>query len=164
MNRTSKIFQAAYVVDDIDVSIESWMRVAQIGPFFLMRDTVTEIKCYGKPARLLADVAFCQAGPMMIELIQPKETDCDLYRDPGYHHQTYWADDFDAEIARFAAMGVELACEGQSGSARFAYLDTVHLVGCLTAITERDTQFVDFFQSVANAAENWDGSDPVRII
>lgn len=170
MVESREIFQAGYVVADIDAAMHNWMRVAQIGPFFISRDVRANLVYRGQPGEILADVAYCQAGPIMIELVQPKSAGPNHYRDTvpegtdAYHHQAYWTDDFDGELERFKAMGVEVAVQGQSGSVRFAYFDTSHLVGCMTEILERDPEFVAFFEKIAAAAQDWDGSDPVRPI
>lgn len=170
MSKTNKIIQAAYVVDDIDAAMERWMRVAGIGPFFVMRDCAPDVTYRGQPGVLLADVAFCQAGSMMIELIQPKSTGPNLYRDTvpqgtdGYHHQAYFTDDFDAELARFADMNVEIATQGKFGTLRFAYFDTCHLIGCMTEVLSHDPEMDKVFQMIADAAEDWDGTDPIRVV
>ncbi len=170
MFESNQIFQAAYVVEDLDAAMDNWMRVAQIGPFFVLPDCAPDVIYRGQPGELLADVAFCQAGSTMIELIKVKSDGPNHYRDTvpkgtdAYHHQGYFTDDFDAEVARFAAMGVEAACLGQFETTRYAYFDTTHLVGCMTEVLERDPLILDMFKKVADAAENWDGSDPVRMI
>lgn len=164
MVKTNQIVQAGYIVDDIDAAMADWMRVAEIGPFFVMRDvSPDEVKFWGQPGDLVADVAFCQAGPLQIELIQPKITNR-AFHTLGYHHQAYWPDDFDAEIARFAAMDVEVALFGRSGEVRFAYFDTRGLIGCYTEIVEHNDGFVAMNRHMAEASVNWDGSDPIRPI
>lgn len=172
MDQNSEIFQAAYVVDDLDTAIDGWRQVANLGPFFVMRDACPDTFFYrDKPAEgFLSDLAFVQAGPVQIELIQPKSSSPNLYRDivpagtDAYHHQAYWHDDLDAEIARFADLGVEVAAHGTAGSMRFAYFDTRHLVGCITEVLERDAGMAAMMQGFADAAVNWDGSDPVRVL
>lgn len=50
---TNKVRQAAYVVDDIDAAIDRWMRIANVGPFYVMRDCAPQNVIYrGLPSRL----------------------------------------------------------------------------------------------------------------
>jgi hypothetical protein len=170
--QTNTIHQAAYVVDDLDAAIDRWMRVANIGPFYVMRDCMPENVIYrGQPTEgFLVDIGFCQAGPVQVELIQPKMSGPNVYRDSvppgsdGYHHTAYFTDDLDAEFARFAAMGVEVATQATFGALRYAYFDTRDLVGCMTEVLEHDADLEGIFKMVADAAVDWDGSDPVRLI
>jgi Glyoxalase/Bleomycin resistance protein/Dioxygenase superfamily len=168
---SGQIFQSAYVVDDLDASIERWRKIGNIGPFFVMRDCSPESLVYrGHKGELIADIAFCQSGAMMIELIQPKSSGPNLYRDTvppgrdGFHHQGYFSDELEAELARFDAMGVEVATKANFGTLRYAYFDTSHLIGCMTEVLQRDPAIESIFQMIADAAVDWDGSDPVRLI
>jgi hypothetical protein len=93
-----------------------------------------------------------------------------LYRDivpagaDTYHHQAYWHHDLDAETARFASIGVEKIAHGTAGAMRFAYFDTRHLVGCITEVLEHEAGMAAMMQGFADAAVDWDGSDPVRLL
>jgi len=125
----------------------------------------------GQPTEgFLADMALCQAGPVQIELIQPRSSGPNVYRDSvpvgsdGYHHFAYFTDDLDAEFARFSTMGVEVAAQATFAALRFAYFDTRDLVGCMTEVLEHDAELEGIFKMVADAAVGWDGSDPVRIV
>lgn len=171
MNNPS-IFQAAYVVDDLDEAMDRWRRAMKVGPFFVMRDCAPEnVRYRGRPSTdLLADFAFCQAGGLQIELIQPRSSGADVYRDTvpvgvdAYHHHAYFAPDLDAETARFADMGVEVAMEGTFGALRFAYFDTYHLLGFMTEVLQPDPDIEAMFTMIAEASIDWDGSDPVRTL
>lgn len=171
MYKTNKVTQAGYVVDDIDAAIERWMKVTGIGPFYIMRDCAPENVIHrGRPGELLMDIAFCQAGPVQVELIQPRSAGPNVYRDSvpagtdAYHHQAYFTDDMDAEFARFAAMGVEVGYQATFGPMRYAYFDTRQFIGCMTEVMEHDANVEGMFQMIADAAVDWRGSDPVRLL
>jgi hypothetical protein len=55
-----------------------------------------------------------------------------------------------------------VAARGSFGTLRFPYFDTRHLVGCLTEVLERDPVTEGMKKMVADAAIDWDGSDPIR--
>lgn len=169
MYRTNEVMQAAFVVDDLDAAIERWMTTIQTGPFFVLRDASPENFIYrGKPAKIVMDIAICQAGPIQVELIKPKSAGPNIYTDmvPAgaqvYHHQCYVTDDLEAERARFAAMDVELAQEADTGGIRFAYFDTRKRIGCMSEVVQRSEGFDDLSKMIADAAVDWDGANPVR--
>lgn len=167
----NEVMQAAYVVDDLDVAIEGWRKTMPTGPFFVIRRATPENFRYrGKPAELVIDIAFCQVGSIQVELIQPKSAGPNVYSDSApikgqfYHHQCYISDDLEAEFARFAAMGVEVAQQADTGGVQFAYFDTRHLIGCMTEVVQRGEAMEGLCRMIADAAVDWDGSDPIRII
>jgi hypothetical protein len=172
MTQTNKIFQAAYVVGDLDAAMDNWRRVVDVGPFFVSRGGAVDTLFHrGQPIEgFSADLALAQAGPVQIELIQPMSSGPNVFSDSvpagtdAYHHQAYFTDDLDAEFARFAAMDVEVAWNGSVGELHFAYFDTRHLVGCMTEVLEHEVNIEATFRMVADAAVAWDGSDPVRLI
>jgi methylmalonyl-CoA/ethylmalonyl-CoA epimerase len=168
---TNQITQAAYVVNDLRAAIDRWMTTSNIGPFYIMENCEPENVIYrGAPGQLKMDLAFCQAGPVQIELIQPTSTGPNMYRDSypegteGYHHQCYFTDDLDRDFAHYAALGVEVAVQATFGSLRFAYFDTRHLIGCMTEVMQHDEAVEGMFKMIADAAIDWDGTDPVRMV
>lgn len=171
MYKTKEVMQAAYVVDDLDAAIEGWLKMAQTGPFFVIRNAAPENFRYrGEAAEIVMDIAFCQAGPIQVELIQPKSTGPNVYRDMAraeaqfYHHQCYITDDLEAECKRFAAMGIEVAQEADTGGVQFAYFDTRHLIGCMTEVVQRGEAMDGLCNMIADAAADWDGSNPIRML
>lgn len=169
MYKTKEVMQAAYVVDDLDSAIESWLKMEQTGPFFVLYNASPANFSYrGKPTEILMDIAICQAGPIQLELIRPKSTGPNVFRDMGpagkpfYHHQCYITDDIEAERARFAAMGIEVGQEADSAGVHFAYFDTRKLIGCMTEVVQRSEGFEGMCKMIADAAVDWDGSNPIR--
>ena len=170
--KTNNIHQAAYVVNNIDRAIDHWIRTANVGPFYVMRDCTPENVVYrGEPSEgFMCDVAFAQAGPVQIELVQVKSPGPNIYRDTvpfgkeAYHHQAYFADDLDAEVDRFAAMGVEVGTRANFGAVQYAFFDTTHLIGCMTEVLQNDAGLKALFKSIAEASIDWTGSDPVRVV
>lgn len=161
--------QAAYVVDDLDSAIERWRSVIDAGPFFVFRNASPDNFRYrGQSSEALLDVAIGQAGPIQVELIQPKIQGPNIWRDgvpagtQAYHHQCYVSDDLEAEIARYAAKGVDVGIQANSGEIHFVYFDTRHLIGSMTEVVQRSDAFDGMCKMIADAAVDWDGSDPVR--
>lgn len=169
MLSTNKIIQSGFVVDSLEVSIARWIRTASIGPFFVMEDVRPDNVLYrSEPASLNMRIAFAQAGPTQIELIQPLGAGPSIYRDSvpfgadGFHHVCYFTEDLDGEGARFSALGAPVACQARFGAMRYAYFDTRHLISCMTEVMEHDAAVEGMFAMIAKAAIDWDGRDPIR--
>jgi hypothetical protein len=113
--------------------------------------------------------ALAQAGSMQIELIQPTGDGPSAYRDtvpmgrPGFHHIALWSNDVDADIALYVEQGFDVAARGRaSGIVDFAYIDTSAVLGHMIELVQGSDMIRSVFSGVADAAINWDGTDPVR--
>ena len=163
------VFQNAWVVDDLEAACMKWVREMGIGPFFISDyDNVFEDMTYrGEPAPLNMTVALAQAGPVQIELIQPKVDRC-AYRDSvpagqmGFHHVCVWTHDIEQDTAYFESLGYPAANIGRVGTTHFAYYDTRPLMGCMLEVVSRNEGTEARFAEIARAAEHWDGTDPLR--
>lgn len=169
MPNITRFFQHGILVNDLDEAIERWLRSARVGPFYVMRHVqVADFLYRGQPATIDFSTALAQAGPLQIELIQQHSAGPSAYRDTfapgqeGFHHLCTFVEDFDAEVAHHAAHGSVMAAEGAFGDMRFGYLDTRTQIGCMTEIIEDRASIRALFKLVADAAEGWDGRDPVR--
>lgn len=161
--------QQAYVVDDIDAAIQHWIKAWGIGPFYVLRHAQWQnLRYRGQPATVDASFAMAQAGPIQIELCQQHNAAPSCYRDAfpegkgGFHHVATVSHDYDAEIARLAAAGFEVAMDGTFGEMRFAYVDTRSVGGFMTEVLSNWGPVNDTHKMVAEASIGWDGSDPVR--
>jgi len=162
-------FQAAWVVNNLEEAMQRWIKTARVGPFFVLANVdIQHARYRGEPTTLNFSAALAQAGPIQIELIEQHDDAPSAYRDTfavgqeGFHHLCQFVDSYDESVARHAAQGSPIAHCGQTGDMRFAYLDTRPSLGFMTEIIE-DRQFArDLFKIVADAAVDWDGSDPIR--
>lgn len=151
-------FQLAYVVDDIPSAVDRWVRRGA-GPFFTNKRHVT----YNGPDPLApTQVAAGQLGPMMIKLMVPREGGF-LPSSPGFHSVVSLVDDFDAACAAFEEQGHPIVVRAEtSWGLHFAYADTRAELGHEWEIIQFEPGMVGYFDSIAAAAEGWDGSDPIR--
>ena len=163
------IFQNAWVVDDVEAACLKWVEQMGVGPFFVTDyDNVFEQVSYrGEPAKLDMIVAIAQAGPVQVEIIQPKVERC-AYRDSvpagtdAFHNMCVWTDDIDADTEYFESLGYAAANRGAVGDIEFAYYDTRPLMGCMLEVVTRGPGIIERFAQIAKAAEDWDGRDPIR--
>jgi hypothetical protein len=161
--------QICWVVDDLDAAMRHWHQTANVGPFYAIRSPlISDFRYRGAPGTLDMDAALAQAGPIQLELIQPKGNTPSAYRDavaPGQtamHHLGKISDDYDEECSRYRNLGFAAAHSGRVGDARFTYFDTRPSLGCMVELIERDDAILEMFKIVADAAVDWDGREPFR--
>ena len=164
------IIQMAYVVEDIQKSMELWASKLKVGPWFLLPHFTGEEPVYrGQPSRADIKLAMSFSGHMNIELLQPNNDAPSVYREHierrgyGFHHWGVATWNFDQDVARYRAAGHETAfiCKVPSGG-RVAYMDTVREMGGYTEFIELGGAFEDVFGRFYRASIDWDGKDLVR--
>ena len=68
------VLQMAYVVEDIDASMRTWIEELKVGPWFLLEHFTGERGTYrGVPADVDVALAMAYAGHMLVELIAPHD-------------------------------------------------------------------------------------------
>ncbi|SEH72532.1 Glyoxalase/Bleomycin resistance protein/Dioxygenase superfamily protein [Mycolicibacterium rutilum] len=167
------IRQIGYVVTDIDRAIASWLQLG-VGPWFVMRDLTLTAQYRGHPCEVTQSLALSNSGELQIELIQQQSTGPSVFTEflnskgEGFHQFAYWADDFDATLAALTQAGWAVVWRGgEDVGTRFAYVEPpagtapVAQVIEIMELTEITRGMADF---VRDAAANWDGTDPVRVL
>ncbi len=138
-NRT--LFQVAYLVNDLQASMQRWSDVHGAGPFSVSPHHRTDRFTYrGTDHEADVSYAFGYLGDLMIQFIVQHDEAPSIYRDmyaageEGFHHQAYLVHDFEAEHQRVAGMGYEPACRLYADGVDAAYFDTRELNGGFTEI------------------------------
>lgn len=167
-----KYMQIAWVVPDLHAAIDHWAKQAGVGPFFYFDDVVYENAIYRgqpwQPVRFHAAIA--QAEDMQIELIEQLEEGPSMFREfvpPGQsrlHHMSTYTDDFEADLAHYRAAGAEVVFSGLMKGAPVCWLDTMATLGFLTELITANPLKEQVFAMFRDAAENWDGVDPIRTL
>lgn len=163
--------QIAYVVDNVEDAAHRMAATLGAGPFFI-GDSIALSHCLyrGTEAPLDHSNACGQYGDLMMELVQQNNDGPSAFRDmyvPGeqvFHHVATFVDDFDAEVARYDALGFEAAniATTEAGGIRFAYIDTRPALGHMVEFYEDTPAIRGFYAMVKDASVGWDGTDPVR--
>jgi len=166
------IIQMCWVVDDLEEAAMQWVKMMGTGPFFFIPHLQYDDLTYrGKPATLDQSSAVCQWGTIQVELFQQHCQSPSGVRDmwsPGQsciQHLTWWANDLDAETRRLEGLGFPtvMTCRLPSVSGmRMAWFDTRPLLGTMVEVYEESEVVRDFYRRVAQAAETWNGDDPIR--
>jgi methylmalonyl-CoA/ethylmalonyl-CoA epimerase len=162
-----KIAQIAFVVDDLEKASLHWAKTFGAGPFFLHdRVPLGDIsEPDGTSAVFEQGAAFGQWGPLMVELItfqrvEPASAAAIICK-TGLSHVAYFADDTAAEVERLEAAGAPALLRLRIGDYDCYWHDARNTVGCLVEHYPYDA-VAGLYGPVADAARNWDGSDPVR--
>ncbi len=165
------MLQTAFVVPDLDVGLDHWIRVMGAGPFVVMRDFVgTDLTYRGQPSTTAVDYAFGQCGEVQVQLIAQPGPGLSIYRDMygpgegGFHHMCALVplDDWDSQVAAFVDAGYTLAASLMT-SAPAVYFDCRADLGCFVELYGRTERSTGFFAHLRALHEAWDGvTDPVR--
>jgi hypothetical protein len=163
----------AYIVHNIERTMDHWIKVMGVGPFFYLKDHTAAGATYrGRATDMRISLAFAQSGSMQIEIIQQHNDAASLFKDfldfgrEGLQHVAFWTQHFDEDMVRYGKMGYEaVQTAGLSGSTnRNAFIEKAGSADVALAIeiSEISGTKGKFFRNIAVAAEGWDGNDPIR--
>ena len=164
--------QTAYVTRDIRATIRHFVDVAVIGPWFLAENMrLTNVRSRGVPTEINMHVALANAGAMQIEIIQPLGKPSTMYDDWLERHPTgllvqhhaVWPVDYEQVCRDATARGWEMILDGEIEIGAFAYFRhpaQPEVTIEVSHLTERRRQV---FAAIAEAAQGWDGTDPLRM-
>jgi catechol 2,3-dioxygenase-like lactoylglutathione lyase family enzyme len=162
------IRQNGYVVRDLDATIATWLDIG-VGPWLLLPHLTQTGSVYrGQPAAPVVSIAFANSGDLQVELIVQEDDSPSLYREfldaggEGFHHLAWWVEDFEAVSATATAAGWPLVQAGDTGMTRFAYFDQGGTTSTVIEVMELTDVTRWMIRTVREAADSWDGSDPVR--
>ncbi|MET0546810.1 MAG: VOC family protein [Caulobacterales bacterium] len=164
--------QLGYVVDNIDAAIRYWTKVIGAGPFFVFEaGEWSKLYHKGKPTDVKMRLSIGQWNNLQIELIEQLNDAPSPYLDfraqnlRGLHHIGVLVDDLDADVAEFTKRGKPPVYHGATPQGfRFAYLVDDEHPGAMIELIERGPASNALVALVADAAKNWDGSNPVRTV
>jgi hypothetical protein len=160
--------QIGYVVDDLDEALEYWVDVVGIAPFFVYRDfELAECFYEGEPITQVISVAFAQAGPVQVELIEQHGGTKSAYlgkASGNAHHVAVWTREYDRDVDRFRMHGLtDMQWGTASGKQdeRFVYFAPSG-PGPMIEVVEVHEPKARTYRAIADAALTYDGSEPVR--
>ncbi|WP_324262045.1 VOC family protein [Altererythrobacter sp. H2] len=166
--------QLAYAVQDVEAAALAHHRRFGSGPFFVLRHVaLARSEHRGVERPFDHSSAYGQWGGVMVELVQQHNPDPSAVHDiyphgsgqEGLHHAALFVDNLEAAIAQFAGEGMPLAqlSVTATGTA-FAFIDAREQMGHMLELYEPSDVLTGFYAMVAEAAQGWDGSDPVRAL
>ncbi|GAB3011385.1 VOC family protein [Streptomyces pseudoechinosporeus] len=166
--------QNGYVVENLEEAIARVVERFGAGPFHLFRHVPMASFRYGDSTAVPdMSIALGNFGDLQIELIKVHDDTPSPYRDftlakgTGLHHVSTWTTDYDGHLKRLEDRGLVPDCEGQAvDGPRFAYYASSATDGSAYEVADLGAQneFGAVHDLVRAAAQNWDGTDPVRVM
>ncbi|SFN29191.1 VOC family protein [Variovorax sp. OV329] len=170
-----EIRQVAYLVPDIEAAMDYWSRVLGVGPWFYNpRVPIHNYSYRGERYEPHNSVALANAGGLQVELLQTRNDVPSMYRDfqqaghVGAQHFAYWTEHFDEDLKRAEAAGFKVCMAGEVGErGRFVYFEdhdakAGYHPGATIELSEVAGPKGKLFRLIREAAEGWDGREPVR--
>ncbi len=168
MLTTYPFFQDAYLVNDVEASVQKWSDLFGAGPFVVTHHHKTDRFDYrGTDHEADVSYAFGYLGDTMIQFIQQHDDTPSIYRDmfdageEGFHHVGCLVHDFEAEFARLEGLGFDCATRLYADGVDAAYFDTRSVNGCFTEIHGDPPHILGAFATWKRAHElRQPGDDP----
>lgn len=162
--------QFAYVVEDIETAMRTYVDRMGIGPWFLASHFNPAKAVYrGTPNMPLFSLAVAYSGATQIELIQQHDDTPSVFNEKprerryGFHHWGVAVQNFDAEVERYLKLGYEIAFSDTAPMGmRVAYMDTTKELPGMVELIEGNAAFEGAFAPAYKASIGWDGRDPIR--
>ena len=161
----------AYVVDDIEATVNRLVEGLGAGPFFLIEGVpLKSILSRGEPAEFAHNSAFGSCGDAAIELIEavslaPGRVEKGFSGPrPGIHHVAYVVPPTEvADVRRsLDERGLPEYLSSQLGDVETTLHDASAVLGHDIEIHVDNEGLHGFFAMVRGGAEGWDGSEPLR--
>ena len=171
--RLGKPHHCAYVVEDIEATVNRLVSQLGAGPFFLIENVPLEnVRSRGEPAEFAHNSAFGYCGDGAVELIQPislapgrVETAFSAPR-PRVQHVGYVVPP--AQVADLRSSlderGLAQYLSSQLGGVETTLHDASAALGHDIEIHADNDALHSFFGMVSSAAQGWDGSGPLRAV
>jgi hypothetical protein len=168
--RFGPIVQNGFVVRDLEAAVQHWSGRLGVGPFYVLEHIpFGPVFFRGKPLALDMSVALAQWGEIQIELIVQHDTAASIYTEfsarhaEGLQHVGVMTASLDEHLECLRPHGIEPVQWGATANGmRFAYVDTDAHPGAMIELIETGPAVEAFFAMVRKAAENWDGTRPLR--
>lgn len=164
--------QIGIVVRDIESAMKHWVEVCGVGPWFYAdKLTVSAFSYRGERQKdLHISVALANSGDVQLELIQQRCDTPSMYQDflragrEGMQHWSSWPADYDEKLRQALARGYRIGQEGDSPRGRFVYLWDEGHPGTVIEMADLTPARARIFDGIRQAAREWDGRDPVRLV
>lgn len=165
------VIQLAYFPTNFDAAMKYWIETIGVGPFFVLNDVrLIDMKYKGQPTDAPFTMAIGYWGDIQIELIKSDSVAPSLYtgeyavRD-RLHHVCVFVDSIAEARRACAAAGAEVIVEGKVGEdGEVIYVDPGQGPGFVIEYLQPMSGSEGLFQMMKDAARDWDGSDPVRVL
>jgi hypothetical protein len=162
--------QIGYVVADLDRAIAGWVDMG-VGPWFVIRGLPQRVLYRGESCEITLSLALANSGEMQIEVIQQQDDTPSIFTEflaagrEGFHQLAYWTEDFAATMQVVEGVGWPVVWSGgEDVGSRFAYVEPPGCPATVIEIMELSDTTAGMAKFIRDAATNWDGSNPIRVL
>jgi len=166
-----EVMQLAYLPSDFDAALTYWTQAMGVGPFFMLQNVqLGDMRYRGAPTDAVFSIALAYWGDVQIELIRAENDEPSLYSGEyavtdRLHHVCILTDSIAEARMVCARSGAEILVEGVVGEdGAVIYADFGGGPGHVVEILQPMSGSAELFALIKAAGENWDGSEPLRII
>ena len=163
------IRQMGYVVRDVEAAMQHWIEVCGIGPWYYVdKLTLQDFQYRGQPGDPHLSIGLANSGYVQVELIQQRDDSPTMYQDflnaghEGLQHWSSWPEDFESVYQEALDAGYEVGQEADSPRGRFVYFFNEGHPGTVIEMAHLTAERRRIFDTVRDAAVDWDGRDPIR--
>ena len=163
----------AYVVENIEATVNRLAGQLGAGPFFLVEKVPLEnVLSRGEPAELVHNSAFGYCGRGAIELMEIISSAPERVQErfsaprPRIHHVAYVVAPTEVSEVRQSldGRGLPQYLSAELGETHSTLHDASASLGHDIEIHDDVPGLRDFFEMVSGGAEGWDGSEPLRAV
>ena len=166
-----EIVQIAYLPSDFDAALDYWTKIMGVGPFFMVENVqLGEMKYKGEPTEALFSIAIGYWGDIQIELIRAENDAPSIYSGEyavkdRVHHVCLFVNSIAEARRACAEIGARILVEGKVGdTGEVIYVDPGAGPGYVVELLQPMKGSDALFAMMREAARDWDGSDPLRVI
>jgi hypothetical protein len=162
------IVQFAYFVEDTERAIGEWVERLGVGPWIVREKFRPPTGRYrGEATDAIFTIAHSFAGHTMVELVEQHNDAPSVFNELGlnygFHHWGLMTKQFDADVARYQAMGYEEAYfDTLPTGSRVMYLDARRDLPGMVELLEHSDAQEQIYTEYYEATVGWDGRDPIR--
>lgn len=170
MQGFGEIRQMAYLTDDMESAMHTWMQRSGLGPFTWYQNLTLPCNYKGQIHNVLMDVGIAFRGDLQIELIQQKNSVDSPYKEffdrqqMGLHHLAYITKDMDAALEQAQSLGMEVVSTIDGATGRFAYFRDPAMPEVLYEFLEVSERLSEYWRMSIEAAKAWDGKPHIQAI
>lgn len=165
------IVQIAYLPENFDSALKYWTETVGVGPFFLLPNvSLGEMRYRGEPSDAVFSIAIGYWGDIQIELIRAENDSPSIYSGEyavkdRVHHVCIFVESIAEARRACAAVGAEILVEGKVGdTGEVIYVDAGGGPGHVIELLQPMEGSEGLFAMMREAARDWDGSDPLRVV
>lgn len=166
------IMQLAFVPRDMTAAVTFWTQTMGVGPFFRLEHVTCDRTLYlGQQTEPDFSINLAYWGDVQIELIEQHNDAPSIYTEwlargmDGLHHVCIAVDDISHARAVCAASRTRMLQEVfLPGGVEAIYVDTGGGPGTMVEIIQPSADLRGLFDVMKDAARDWDGTDPVRLL